>query len=824
MRKLKFTFLLKVLFVAIAFNVNAQNFYSVDRNTNGQKITLTQSQVLEIKLPANPSAGFGWYVVNTDKNIIEQIGSGEFVSDNKSDAVGMWETQILYFKSLSKGTTQLELAYKRPWENDVKPAETFSITVEAEGAYGGTFKPEEEKPIQNYVPENGSKALPSQFNWVDYDACTPVKNQASCGSCWAFASSGTFEASMKFRDKVTKDLSEQYLVNCYFNGCGGGGCAHSTWKNHGAVYESEAPYLAVDANCAPSYPVHEKIDNSYSVSNNVTAIKQAIFDHGPIYVSVYASPKMQSYLNGIFTETTTNSTNHAVILTGWNDSAGGFWYMRNSWGASWGEKGYMRIAWGVDKIGSSANYLVYRGGMTSATLKAEFSNTYFNDCTGEVRFKDSSDFKPPATWKWNFGDGDSSTLRNPVHFYTQPGTYTVKLTVTDYSTNSNTATKTNYVIIPEVFSTPLSNDTNRCGPGPVTLHATGDVTLYWFTNSTGMNIIGTGQTCNITNVDSTTTFYVGSGFPENTVYAGPTDNTIGAGAYNSSFNHKEFFDVYMPIRIKSVKVYSSIAGVRTFQLLNGAGAVILQKAVNLPLGESRATLDFDVQPGYNYALKIGGSLLKLYMNSAGATYPYFAGQSICITGNDVSAGSPGSHYFFYNWEVADLGCQGVRIPVHVIVSPDKPKITVSEDTLISTTAYSYQWYLGGNLINGATNQKYEPTQSGYYKVEITDALSCTNLSDSIYFLLDNLRNNISNNEGIYVYPNPNKGTFVIKVNSPNENYDLVIENIIGEKVYEELKIGNNYTKTFDFKDMSKGIYLIKLTGKTNQKYQKLIVQ
>jgi hypothetical protein len=34
-------------------------------------------------------------------------------------------------------------------------------------------------------------------------------------------------------------------------------------------------------------------------------------------------------------------------------------------------------------------------------------------------------------WLWDFGDGMTSTARNPVHTYTVPGTYTVSLTVTD---------------------------------------------------------------------------------------------------------------------------------------------------------------------------------------------------------------------------------------------------------------------------------------------------------------------------------------------------------------------------------------------------------
>jgi PKD repeat protein len=50
----------------------------------------------------------------------------------------------------------------------------------------------------------------------------------------------------------------------------------------------------------------------------------------------------------------------------------------------------------------------------------------------------------PTSWKWTFGDGTSSSDQNPIHQYSQEGSYTVKLTVKNVAGNS-TATKTNYI-------------------------------------------------------------------------------------------------------------------------------------------------------------------------------------------------------------------------------------------------------------------------------------------------------------------------------------------------------------------------------------------
>ena len=62
-----------------------------------------------------------------------------------------------------------------------------------------------------------------------------------------------------------------------------------------------------------------------------------------------------------------------------------------------------------------------------------------------------------TSWNWEFGDGATSTLQNPVHTYSTPGTYDVKLTVTS-SGGSDSETKSGYVIVdPDGERTTLLN-------------------------------------------------------------------------------------------------------------------------------------------------------------------------------------------------------------------------------------------------------------------------------------------------------------------------------------------------------------------------------
>lgn len=52
----------------------------------------------------------------------------------------------------------------------------------------------------------------------------------------------------------------------------------------------------------------------------------------------------------------------------------------------------------------------------------------------------------PTSYLWDFGDGTTSTDKDPIHIYTLPATYTVSLTATN-SYGSDTMTKVNYMVI-----------------------------------------------------------------------------------------------------------------------------------------------------------------------------------------------------------------------------------------------------------------------------------------------------------------------------------------------------------------------------------------
>lgn len=247
-------------------------------------------------------------------------------------------------------------------------AKGYSFTVDFNPAMQYTldqlcnFKPElgpVGSPIEDLDSAAGKPQPPSGTYFMsDY---TSVKDQGSCGSCWAFSTAGMYEAVL-LRHGINTNLSEQWLVSCNTQGwgCNGGNFANSYYLNPGPVLESCFRYKAADVPCKTGCPYVYIASASHNASG-VSAIKAAIQNFGAVSCAVTADYYFQAYSSGVFNHDAGGSTNHAVVLVGWDDTLGasGAWRLKNSWGNGWGESGMMWIEYGCSNVGSGGNYLTY---------------------------------------------------------------------------------------------------------------------------------------------------------------------------------------------------------------------------------------------------------------------------------------------------------------------------------------------------------------------------------------------------------------------------------------------------------------------------------
>ncbi|MDD1654228.1 MAG: FG-GAP-like repeat-containing protein [Methanomicrobiales archaeon] len=202
--------------------------------------------------------------------------------------------------------------------------------------------------------------LPQRFNWNDYDTATPLKNQAACGSCWAFAANAAAEHNYKWATGKAINLSEQRLISCeeQGSGCWGGfpyealpflqydgtvtetcfdyqsgdccpsgsascgdcfcsgtdyykpcTCDHSCYDDAGWVWGRNATWTIADWGGGPTYG---KLDD----------VKRLLLCKGPL---VSYSPMME----------------HTMLLVGWDSDnqtcrdrydRGSCWILKSSWG------------------------------------------------------------------------------------------------------------------------------------------------------------------------------------------------------------------------------------------------------------------------------------------------------------------------------------------------------------------------------------------------------------------------------------------------------------------------------------------------------------
>jgi C1A family cysteine protease len=200
-------------------------------------------------------------------------------------------------------------------------------------------------PQKTVVISEESISVPNgDIDWQTAGHVTDVKNQGSCGSCWAFSATAALESILHITRGTTLNLSEQQLVDCsrsYGNqGCNGGwmDSAFQYIRDKGITTTDQYPYVARDQTC--------KIDSGATKVTGFVDVpgcdnlSNALAGR-PISVAVDAG-NWSPYRSGVFSSCGT-AVNHGVLLIG---STEGFWRVKNSWGTGWGETGFIRLAKG----------------------------------------------------------------------------------------------------------------------------------------------------------------------------------------------------------------------------------------------------------------------------------------------------------------------------------------------------------------------------------------------------------------------------------------------------------------------------------------------
>lgn len=208
----------------------------------------------------------------------------------------------------------------------------------------------------------GKISLPGKFDWREKNVVTPIRNQLSCGGCWAFSIVGGIETVYAIKEHRLLELSVQQVIDCSKNdyGCNGGSTVSALrWLNETKVklvQESEYPFKAATGTCRhfpdSSFGVSVKGYEAYDFSTQEEEMAQKLMKLGPLAVIVDAV-SWQDYQGGIIQHhCSSGESNHAVLITGF-DRTGDvpYWIVKNSWGTTWGIDGYVHVKIGANICG-----------------------------------------------------------------------------------------------------------------------------------------------------------------------------------------------------------------------------------------------------------------------------------------------------------------------------------------------------------------------------------------------------------------------------------------------------------------------------------------
>ncbi|CAJ0954308.1 unnamed protein product, partial [Mesorhabditis belari] len=194
-----------------------------------------------------------------------------------------------------------------------------------------------------------------------------VRNQKSCGSCYAFAAINAIEVQWNsIPNNTFSEFSEQQIVDCSTGnrGCNGG-WPHSVMDysySAGNVPQDAYPYTAVAGECQNL--TGQKIVSNWFRLSSIQDMEYYLTNVGPLTFSMWVPRSIYLYRSGIFYPPLLECKPsyavgaHAMTIVGFgtdpNDEQ--YWIVRNSWGANWGEGGYLRMPKGFDLCGMEGMY------------------------------------------------------------------------------------------------------------------------------------------------------------------------------------------------------------------------------------------------------------------------------------------------------------------------------------------------------------------------------------------------------------------------------------------------------------------------------------
>ncbi len=130
MKRLRWVFILLLAACSSAPDNSAPASLVLGESDAGKAVAVAKGGEVAVALAGNPTTGYTWALISGNDAVLKSAGEAVYEAAKvPAGMVGSGGTYTFKFSAIAAGTATLKFGYARPWEKDVAPAKTFTVSV-----------------------------------------------------------------------------------------------------------------------------------------------------------------------------------------------------------------------------------------------------------------------------------------------------------------------------------------------------------------------------------------------------------------------------------------------------------------------------------------------------------------------------------------------------------------------------------------------------------------------------------------------------------------------------------------------------------------------